>query len=76
MSDLANHWLVFASRYSSSPFADIADASIVPAELCYTKYKCPHADAQNLAGCELKTHDCVCQRGYELSDGICIGEWP
>ena len=41
---------------------------------CTTKPNCAAADAQDLVGCDAASGRCVCQRGYTLQRGICVGK--
>ena len=40
---------------------------------CSPAALCREADKQGLAGCDAATGECVCQRGYALTVGICTG---
>ncbi|XP_064638463.1 uncharacterized protein LOC135494436 isoform X4 [Lineus longissimus] len=51
---------------------ELDDASLTKSDLCKPDGRCPRAAAQGLAGCDMKTGDCVCEKGYSLSEGICI----
>ncbi|XP_074657570.1 uncharacterized protein LOC141910730 [Tubulanus polymorphus] len=50
---------------------DIGDASLTTSKPCEPGTNCHIAIQQNLAGCDSKTGMCVCQRGYQLLNGIC-----
>ena len=44
------------------------------AGLCNEESVCPSGSrAQGLAGCDPLTHSCVCQLGFQLDNGVCVG---
>ncbi|KAK2175685.1 hypothetical protein NP493_713g00015 [Ridgeia piscesae] len=53
---------------------DLDDASLTYNPPCSAKEACPDAYTQNLGGCDPAQGHCVCQRGYQLTDGLCTGE--
>jgi len=53
---------------------DLADASPTSNAPCSSQRLCQSAHIQNLAGCDAATKSCVCERGYNLDRGVCMGE--
>ena len=43
--------------------------------LCDAQQVCPDAVLQGLAECQPNGDSCICQRGYVLHAGICVGEY-
>ena len=42
--------------------------------LCNEDSVCPAGSrAQGLAGCDPITHKCLCQLGFQLDNGVCVG---
>lgn len=41
---------------------------------CLTDNLCPRATKQGLVACDVGTDSCVCERGYTMRGGICVGQ--
>ena len=54
---------------------DLVDASPTSNAPCSSQRLCQSAHIQNLAGCDAATVSCVCERGYDLDRGVCLGEF-
>ena len=55
-------------------YTDLADASPTSNPPCSSQRLCQSAHIQNLAGCDAATDSCVCERGYDLDRGVCMGQ--
>jgi len=55
-------------------WSDLADASPTSNTPCSSQRLCQSAHIQNLAGCDAATVSCVCERGYDLDRGVCMGQ--
>ena len=40
---------------------------------CDSRKICPVAYEQGLVACDAETQRCVCERGYKLENGRCVG---
>ena len=58
---------------SISLLIDLDDASHTDNPPCSAELTCTDAYTQNLGGCDPAQGSCVCKRGYQLADGLCIG---
>ncbi|KAL3320952.1 hypothetical protein Ciccas_000367 [Cichlidogyrus casuarinus] len=72
-----------ASKFSVSflynPLPSIPDVpELIPlgrqeSGLCDAKHTCPTAWIQRLLGCDSLTRACLCERGFRLVQGVCVG---
>ena len=61
-------------RIGIDEVATMSDAAV---GLCNEESVCPSGSrAQGLSGCDPLTHNCVCQLGYQLDSGVCVGKLP
>ena len=54
--------------------SDVAEASPTSNAPCRSERLCQSAHIQNLAGCDAAAQSCVCERGYDLERGVCVGQ--
>ena len=59
-------------------FTDIADASVTQEPPCFADDVCRSkyngALHQDLAGCDPVSRACLCPRGFQMQEGVCLGE--
>ena len=67
-------WCEFFVMIFFHSILDVDDASYTSNMPCSAEKKCSHAYIQNLAGCDAATNQCICQRGYALTNGLCTGK--
>lgn len=52
---------------------DLVSAGPTESPPCSSRFLCPSAYIQNLGGCDAATGSCICERGYDLDHGVCVG---
>ena len=55
-------------------FEDLENASPTENPPCSARFLCPNSYIQNLGGCDAATGECICERGYDLDHGVCVGK--